>query len=571
VKLILLIKKLKLSSYIIIMLLSCVLIFICFFSIFINLFNKTTARDNLEYNRNMTNIYTDKVNASLQALIVNAQSICESSEILDFIEDLDYDDKPAQRSLDLAVNRFLINNLDIYDIILTNGTYRKSFYTDKNSLASLSVLNMDDDMIKTEYINNNIVFLIPVSIEKDTRKIGVCYLVTYKKMLSQVFSNNIKIANTEFFIISDSMQILMSPENISGMKTSTLFSFVFDKTSGSEFEHKIDSTKHFVNRRPLMLNGLTLYGITPKNSEFSSALSTGYTFVAIFFVTLLLFAGIAYVFFRSLNNSIYRLRGFIADKKVGGAITEPDLFSNELSLISMEINDMTNSIKNLQDENLKIKIAHNESRLKTLQNQLNPHFLFNTLNCMIGMARYYNVEQIEKICISMAKITQYSLSGDLFTTVGEELDAINDYLMIQQIRFPDRFTFLMNVDELLSDFKIIRFALQPIVENAIKYGLEPLEDGGNLTVNGFFEDNNIIFEIIDNGVGFDKKTFEEVLYLLANKADQKFNSSGCGIGILNIQNRIKLLHGNDYGISIISNRSVGTVVTIKMPVIPKGF
>jgi len=270
----------------------------------------------------------------------------------------------------------------------------------------------------------------------------------------------------------------------------------------------------------------------------------------------------------TFNTSVNKLQKFISAKKTGDSSKAPVLFSSELSLLAENIDEMTNSIKTLQDENIKVKISQNESRLKAMQSQLNPHFLFNALNCIIGMARMYGINDIEKVGISMAEIMRYSLSDDLLTTLKDELKIINCYLSIQHTRFPDRFTAEIDIDENLLNRKIIRFSLEPLVENAVKYGIEPLEEGGILSITGTSDNDYMVFKISDNGKGFSPEIYSELKLRLAGETDSKLSSHGCGIGILNIHNRLNLYYGQNYGVQVESSVGNGTTVTVKIPLEP---
>ena len=180
------------------------------------------------------------------------------------------------------------------------------------------------------------------------------------------------------------------------------------------------------------------------------------------------------------------------------------------------------------------------------------------------------MDKIEQVCMSIAKITQYSLSANLLTTIGEEMKIINNYITVQQIRFPDKFTFDVDVDYRLLDHKILRFSLEPLIENAVKYGIEPMDDSGVLKIKGFTDDENIVFKISDNGAGFDSEVYSELQSRLENMDNTLQSGKGCGIGILNIHKRMRLYYGNEYGLHIDTGKN-GTTITVTMPLIsPEG-
>lgn len=561
------VKERKLSTFIVALLLSFILMFMIFFGTFTDLYNASTENNNLSYNRSISATYSEKLNSSFISLKSNAQTICTNPEVLSFVSNLDTERTPS-KTLTQAVNQFLVSNLEVYDVILSNGENFKTFYMSKSDINALPMLKADDFTVKTSYINNNTCLLIPIELMNGGENIGVCYLVVYQNMIADIFSDSMKIGSTKCFVLSDSMQILASPADTDSELLSSLFRFVFDKTGGNEFTKKIGSEEYFICRNKLVLDGLYFYSFTPCRAKIGDTLSNYHAFIFAFCIAIFAFVLVLYGFLHTFNSSVLRLKKFISDKKTADTVEVPSLFSHELSELAEDIDEMSTSIKNLQDENIKVKISQNESRLKAMQSQLNPHFLFNALNCIIGMARMHAIKDIENVGISMAEIMRYSLSDDLLTSLKDELKIINCYLSVQSTRFPDRFITEIDIDEQLLNRKIIRFSLEPLVENAVKYGIEPLEEGGIVTIKGSCEGDYMVFSISDNGKGFDPEIYSELKLRLAGETDSKLNSHGCGIGILNIHNRLNLYYGHQCGVDVISSPQNGTTVTVKIPLDP---
>ena len=558
------IKEQKLSNLIIVLILTCIFMFMIFFGILLNLYNASTENNNLSYNRSISATYSEKLNNAFITLKSNAQTLCTNTEIVNYVANMNTD-CTVTKTIEQAINQFLISNLEVYDVIFTDGEHIKSFYMSQHDINALPMLNSNDSNVKTTYVNNNPCLLIPISVLKDGVGVGTCYLVTYQNIISDVFSNTMKIGSTKCFVLTNSMQLLASPNDTDSDLLSALFGFVIDKTISQEFTNKIGNEEYFICRNELILDGLYFYSFTPCTAKIEGILSNYREFILIFCVVIIAFILILYVFLHAFNSSINRLQKFISDKQTDDTSHIPSLFSKELTVLAEDINEMTTSIKKLQDENVKVKISQNESRLKAMQSQLNPHFLFNALNCIIGMARMHKIKSIEKVGISMSEIMRYSLSDDLLTSLKDELKIINCYLSIQQTRFPDRFTTEINIDENLYDRKIIRFSLEPLVENAVKYGIEPLEEGGKIIITGTADSDHMIFKISDNGNGFSPEIYSELKARLAGETDSKLNSHGCGIGILNIHNRLNLYYGQTYGVSVESSVGMGTTFTVKIP------
>lgn len=192
--------------------------------------------------------------------------------------------------------------------------------------------------------------------------------------------------------------------------------------------------------------------------------------------------------------------------------------------------------------------------LDTLQMQINPHFLYNTLDAMAWMAKLKQEKEMEDLAVNLAQFFRLSLhKGDKFITVGEELELTAHYLEIDKIRFPDKVKVKFETDETLLNYKVLKLILQPVVENAVKYAF--VESKGNLTIRTMLSGADIVFEVEDDGIGFDVE--KEVL-------GNKNKSDLGGFGLYNVNERIKLEYGDGYGLQIFSQIGKGTNVMIRV-------
>jgi two-component system sensor histidine kinase YesM len=214
-----------------------------------------------------------------------------------------------------------------------------------------------------------------------------------------------------------------------------------------------------------------------------------------------------------------------------------------------------------------MELAKKQAELASLQSQINPHFLYNTLECVRSIGLANRVMEIVEIATSMAKIFRYSIKEDHFVQIKNEIDCIQDYLRIMSIRFMDKFSEQISIDESVLKMKIPRMILQPIVENAIYHGLERKSGKGTLTIKGWVTDEHVVrFEISDNGKGIHADELHKLRHRLkAADINQSF-PSGKGLGLINIHRRIKLAFGEQYGIEIISSENEGTQVSLQIPV-----
>ncbi|HHW41692.1 MAG TPA: histidine kinase [Syntrophomonadaceae bacterium] len=215
-----------------------------------------------------------------------------------------------------------------------------------------------------------------------------------------------------------------------------------------------------------------------------------------------------------------------------------------------------------------LKNALNEANYRSLQSQVNPHFLFNSLNSLARMAMLEGAEQTEKLSYALARILRYILQNFKGTvTIAEEIKMLQDYLFIQQARFSDRLQIEFQLEEGIEKAHIPCLVLQPLVENAVLHGIEPLEGEGVLKICGRLEKQKIIFEIRDNGVGIPPSKLKEISQLNINSSGRGHTT---GLGLAHVHQRLQHYFGADYGLEIESHENEGTLVRINFPYIHQG-
>ena len=235
---------------------------------------------------------------------------------------------------------------------------------------------------------------------------------------------------------------------------------------------------------------------------------------------------------------------------------------DELSILSDSFNDMASKLEQqvqsikLEQENLR----HMESKL--LQTQINPHFLYNTLDTIIWLIEGEKNKEAIDMVISLSEFFRIVVSkGKDFITIREEEIHIKSYLQIQQSRYKDILDYEINIPEELYGYQILKLTLQPIIENSLYHGIKMLRARGKITVTGEIIDNIIYFHVIDNGVGMD----EEKLNSLREEIEITGSKQSTGFGLANVNKRIKLNYGNIYGLHIQSKKGEGTDIEIKIP------
>ncbi|NHM32298.1 cache domain-containing sensor histidine kinase [Neobacillus terrae] len=242
---------------------------------------------------------------------------------------------------------------------------------------------------------------------------------------------------------------------------------------------------------------------------------------------------------------------------------------DELGRVGESFNRMMNKINTLISDIYQKDINEKDAQLRALRAQINPHFLYNTLDAINWMAQFGKTDEVSKMTVSLSRLLKTSIKNNQeFIRLEEEMNYIEDYMTIQKIRFQDKIHFSINIDPKANDCLVPKLILQPIVENAMIHGLEKKIDNGYLFINGNIKDNKLHIQIIDNGVGMDEHTIRALSEGSYVHLDEK---QGTGNGVLNVQNRIRLLFGEENGLKIESNINVGTLFELILPVQREGF
>jgi len=210
-----------------------------------------------------------------------------------------------------------------------------------------------------------------------------------------------------------------------------------------------------------------------------------------------------------------------------------------------------------------------QAEMHALQSQINPHFLYNTLETIRGIAMTKGVEEIADMTEALSSLFRYSISkpGEM-ATLEEELKHVRSYLQIQQYRFPNKVVYHEEIQdpEVLS-YRIPILTIQPIIENAISHGLEQKLGGGVVRFCAFMTDYHIVMRISDNGIGMEERRLQEIRMNLSGK-DGEERSNGkrnFGIALRNVNQRLKFYYGEPYGLNVMSTKDVGTIVEVTLP------
>ncbi|MDL2323621.1 sensor histidine kinase [Ruminococcaceae bacterium OttesenSCG-928-A16] len=261
---------------------------------------------------------------------------------------------------------------------------------------------------------------------------------------------------------------------------------------------------------------------------------------------------------RGLARPISRLSRGMAQVKQGNLNVHISTSrTDELGQLTQNFNQMTTDLQTHMQTILQQQHEVDESQIRLLQAQLNPHFLYNTLDTVKWLAKINNVPQIATITSNLAVILRRSISGGNFVTLQQELDMIQSYVDIQRIRFSGRFRYVLDLPPALADSVIPKLILQPLVENAIMHGLEGKESG-YIYIYALPDEDDLLISITDDGCGMPPEMIAEL-----HQEDSQIVEGH--LGLYNVNHIVRMNYGRQYGLSAHSIAGVGTTITVRLP------
>lgn len=310
--------------------------------------------------------------------------------------------------------------------------------------------------------------------------------------------------------------------------------------------------------------GWKLVDVIPYSTFTSGMLNMRYFVGMLMLLTAMMLVVINRVVSVGISRPILRLNDSVREYEAG---EKPEIYiggSLEIRHLGYSIQKSYEQIDSLMK---KIVLEQNERRkseLDALQSQINPHFLYNTLESITWMIEGERNDEAAFMITQLARLFRISLSkGRTVITVADELQHARSYMNIQKIRYKNAFSVVFDVDQEVCSCCTVKLILQPILENAINYGVSGMDDCGEIRVTGRLEDGNVILSVTDNGIGMSE---EQVALILTDSS--RMHKRGSGVGLVNVNNRIRLLFGGEYGLTVESEPDEGTTVSVRIPAVP---
>lgn len=316
--------------------------------------------------------------------------------------------------------------------------------------------------------------------------------------------------------------------------------------------------------KTMSYTGWKLVGVIPDSTFTRGMFDIRYFIIMIILLMAMMLVVINRVVSVRISSPILKLNDSVREYEAG---EKPEIYiggSQEIRHLGNSIQRSYEQIDRLMQQIVKEQNERRKSELDALQSQINPHFLYNALDSITWMIEGERNDDAVYMISELAKLFRISLSrGQTVICVQDELQHAKSYMNIQKIRYKNAFTVVFDVDPVVYTFCSVKLVLQPLLENAISYGVSGMDELGEIRVTAQKQEERIILCVADNGLGMSEEEAELVL-----TDSDRIHKRGSGVGLINVNNRIQMLFGKEYGLVVESEPDEGTTVSICMPAVP---
>lgn len=322
-------------------------------------------------------------------------------------------------------------------------------------------------------------------------------------------------------------------------------------------------------RRKVVINtisytGWKLVGVIPYSAFTYGMVDMRYFIILLVLLMAMMLAVVNRIASQGISRPVLRLNESVREYEAG---EKPEIYIGGPQEIRHLGHSIQKSYEQIEDLMRKIVLEQNERRkseLDALQSQINPHFLYNTLESITWMVEGEKNDEAVFMISQLARLFRISLSkGRTIIRIRDEVQHARSYMNIQKIRYKNTFSIDFEIDPAIEDYSTVKLILQPLLENAINYGVSGMDDCGEILVKGRREGDDILLTVEDNGIGMS----EEETRLVLTDSD-RVHKHGSGVGLVNVNRRIQIYFGSEYGLFIESEPDEGTKVLIRIPAVP---
>lgn len=402
--------------------------------------------------------------------------------------------------------------------------------------------------------------------ENRTSQTGVLLVDMDFSSISRMMKQINEVSNGQYYYLCDNNgQIIYHPRQIQisdGICKEN--SLVAASYKDGVYDEEFEGVQRKVIVNTVSYTGWKLVGVIPYSLFSHEMINIRYFIGMVILLMAMMLIIINRVVTQRISRPILKLNHSVMEYEAG---KKPEIYiggSSEIRHLGYSIQSSYEKSEKLMQEIVWEQNERRKSELDALQSQINPHFLYNALDSITWMIEGERNDEAAFMISQLAKLFRISLSkGHTIISVRDELQHAKSYMNIQRIRYKDAFSVTFDVDPELEEYCAVKLTLQPILENSINYGVDPMDDCGEIFIRVKKEDDMLILSVEDNGIGMSQ---EEVSLLLTDSNRKR--KHGSGVGLININNRLQILFGKEYGLLIESEPDEGTRVSIRIPAIP---
>jgi len=467
----------------------------------------------------------------------------------------------------IFTNFSYLNDVDkekILKLLSSKYWYNSLLYSQIQKIFIVSEPNyLSPNSTQHLYICSNII--------KNMSQVGILLISIDESYISKLLDNVRISEKSSIFIIDKNNCLVESGSNYIHFNEIPIE--IINKINnyqGQTFNYKVNNEKVLINFRNLYINGIEnnfqLMMITPVKDITKDVSYIKYIILGMSFLSIIAVLFLSILINKNIINPILGLHDFA--KKVESGDLDVRVNYNqkdEIGKLAEMFNNMLEKIKQNIEEIKEKEESKRKLEIEFLQSQINPHFIYNTLDIVRWLAEMMKVPSIGKALVSIAGLIRYNYDIQNSTvSVKKEIKHIEEYIYLQKLRYQNKFISKIEIDDEILDCVILKLILQPIIENSIIHGFGNKKELGNLIIKGKKVNKKLVFTISDDGVGISKANLKKILQF--NNQDNIYSSMK-KIGIANVIQRIKLNYGEEYGLKIKSNLNKGTEVKIILPLI----
>lgn len=459
---------------------------------------------------------------------------------------------------------YVLLRQEINAICIHSESGREYTYTKTRNGPSLDITRYIRDEKQYWAVDKNHIVLMKKLYAFPTQSLlGYIALDVNAKSLYDIIADIDLTKSGRIFLVNEEGRILATEsETLSGELLDEPYRNFLGENEAFYNNVRVGNTYYSVYNSGAISNGWYMVLAIPRDYYMRDITKLKNVIIPITLMTAFLTALLSILVSRGITRPIRFLSGAMENFGQGNFDINCQVDSeDEIGRLSHTFNQMVMDMNSLVNTVYEQKVMKQEAQMKSLQMQINPHFLYNTLDTINWMARIRHVDEIGDMVAALSNMMRYSLEKKSFVRLGEEVKSLKDYIAIQNYRYRDKMVAEIEIDESLMSLYIPRLLIQPILENAIVHGIEEKLDKGHILVAARREDEDLYIQIIDDGVGMTEETMSHIL-----REDYSMKKSGhTSIGVVNVNRRIQMIYGKDYGLLVQSVLGAGTKITIHIP------